>query len=186
MTPIFEIDFFKHVVTPSLWNAHTGWGLDFIWPYLLRYPTNKIAVLDEVCVTHTNAAGQRSDGDEGNLYQIPRAYSQQEEEGRRAAEYGYWPSRVQAMGFEYRGMEQLGSVVAPTTLPRGGEEAYDALPPMQYGYRYVGYGGSTASRQGKMVLGGLFLLFGGWGLTAVASRIKRGRPQHIGARNPKY
>jgi hypothetical protein len=37
MAPIFEINFFNGVVKPSLWNAHTGWGLDFTWPFLLRY-----------------------------------------------------------------------------------------------------------------------------------------------------
>jgi hypothetical protein len=31
----------------------SGWGLDFLWPKLLNYPTNKIAIIDEVTVTHT-------------------------------------------------------------------------------------------------------------------------------------
>ncbi len=25
-----------------------GWGLDFVWPFLLKYPRNKIAVIDQV------------------------------------------------------------------------------------------------------------------------------------------
>lgn len=39
--------------------AHTfsesisGWGLDFYWPKLLKYPKNKIAVFDHICATHT-------------------------------------------------------------------------------------------------------------------------------------
>lgn len=29
--PIFEMDFFQHFVSPTLWDAFTGWGLDFVW-----------------------------------------------------------------------------------------------------------------------------------------------------------
>ena len=29
-----------------------GWGLDFVWPFLLRYPRDKIAVVDQVCMFH--------------------------------------------------------------------------------------------------------------------------------------
>jgi len=31
----------------------SGWGLDFYWPKLLKYPKNKIAVIDHICATHT-------------------------------------------------------------------------------------------------------------------------------------
>lgn len=33
------------------------WGLDFLWPKILEYPTNKIAIIDEVTVTHTKPVG---------------------------------------------------------------------------------------------------------------------------------
>ncbi len=29
-----------------------GWGLDFVWPFLLRYPRDRIAVVDQVCMFH--------------------------------------------------------------------------------------------------------------------------------------
>lgn len=38
--------------TPHL----TGWGLDYVWPYLLRYPSDEIGIIDAVCVSHINWA----------------------------------------------------------------------------------------------------------------------------------
>lgn len=32
--------------------TNARWGLDFVWPYLLHYPRDKIGVIDEVCVFH--------------------------------------------------------------------------------------------------------------------------------------
>ena len=29
-----------------------GWGLDWLWPFLLGYPQNKIAVIDQVSIAH--------------------------------------------------------------------------------------------------------------------------------------
>ncbi len=37
MAPTFNMDFFLNVIQPSLYNAWSGWGLDFTWVYLLRY-----------------------------------------------------------------------------------------------------------------------------------------------------
>jgi hypothetical protein len=35
----------------------SGWGLDFVWPKLLGYPTNKIAIIDSTPVFHTRTTG---------------------------------------------------------------------------------------------------------------------------------
>lgn len=35
----------------------SGWGLDYLWPKILDYPTNKISIIDDVTVTHTKAVG---------------------------------------------------------------------------------------------------------------------------------
>lgn len=40
------------VIQPTLRDAHTGWGLDYVWPYLLGYPHDGIAVIDDVCALH--------------------------------------------------------------------------------------------------------------------------------------
>jgi hypothetical protein len=39
----------------------SSWGLDYLWPKLLGYPTNKIAVIDLVFVFHTRPIGQTYD-----------------------------------------------------------------------------------------------------------------------------
>lgn len=36
---------------------YSGWGYDFLWPYLLNYPKNKIAIIDSVIMTHTKPVG---------------------------------------------------------------------------------------------------------------------------------
>lgn len=36
---------------------YSGWGYDFLWPYLLDYPKDKIAIIDSVIMTHTKPIG---------------------------------------------------------------------------------------------------------------------------------
>ncbi len=96
------------LIKPSLYNTHTGWGLDFTWPFLLRYPDKHIGVIDDVCMRHSQGAGEAK-GD-SNLYSVPAPYDMREEESRRVAEYGYYPSRVQAMGYDYRNIQAKGQV----------------------------------------------------------------------------
>jgi hypothetical protein len=123
MAPIFSMDFFNGVVQPSLWNAYTGWGLDFTWPFLLRYPDRHIGVIDDVCMRHSQGAGEAKG--ENNLYAVQVPYDMREEESRRAAEYGYNPSRVQAMGYNYRNIEAKGQVERTALAPSGGSGSGD-------------------------------------------------------------
>lgn len=52
MAPVFEMEFFDEMVRPTLYRAYYGWMLDYIWPWLLGYPTDRIAVVDTVCMFH--------------------------------------------------------------------------------------------------------------------------------------
>ena len=36
---------------------YSGWGYDFLWPYLLNYPKDKIAIIDNIVMTHTKPIG---------------------------------------------------------------------------------------------------------------------------------
>lgn len=36
---------------------HSGWGYDYVWPFLLGYPKNKIAIIDAVVMKHTKPIG---------------------------------------------------------------------------------------------------------------------------------
>jgi hypothetical protein len=37
---------------------YSSWGYDYLWPYLLGYPQNKIAIIDDIVMTHTKPVGQ--------------------------------------------------------------------------------------------------------------------------------
>ena len=52
MAPTFATSVFNTTVRQTLGEAYTGWGLDFVWPFLLRYPRDSIAIVDAVCVDH--------------------------------------------------------------------------------------------------------------------------------------
>ena len=65
-----------------------GHGLDWIWPYLLGYPQDRIAVIDEVCVIHPRHLLQRRG--KVSMYDINPAFSwQTEEEGQQFDKFGY-------------------------------------------------------------------------------------------------
>lgn len=88
-------------------------------------------------MVHSNAAGQ-SHG-ENNLYAVPVPYNEREEESRRLAQYGYWPSRVAAMGIPYRGMETFGVVERTITKP-------EDVPPESYNHLAAAAGPAASSR----------------------------------------
>lgn len=61
MAPVFSSDALS-ICWNSFEKSISGWGLDFAWPKLLGYPTNKIAVIDETPMKHIRPVGQ------GTLY----------------------------------------------------------------------------------------------------------------------
>lgn len=107
MAPIYQMEYFSHVIAPSLYNAFSGWGLDFIHPFLLKYPETRIAVIDEVCVSHPNLAGFRR---KGSMYNSTLPYSERLEEQSRELEYNYTPQECAKLGYGFRPMEVLGMV----------------------------------------------------------------------------
>jgi hypothetical protein len=50
--PIMNIKTVFKLLDTFIYND-SGWGLDFLWPKILGYPENKIAIIDDVTVTHT-------------------------------------------------------------------------------------------------------------------------------------
>ncbi|PSC68136.1 Adenosylmethionine-8-amino-7-oxononanoate aminotransferase [Micractinium conductrix] len=50
MAPALRFDLFQSVITATLANSFTGHGLDTLWPWLLRYPRNSVAVVDAICM----------------------------------------------------------------------------------------------------------------------------------------
>lgn len=56
MAPIFSREALK-TLWPTFNKSISGFGLDSIWPKILGYPKDKLAVLDRVPVTHTRPVG---------------------------------------------------------------------------------------------------------------------------------
>jgi len=42
--------------------SKSGWGLDILWPKILGFPTNKIAIIDEITINHTKPVGKNYSG----------------------------------------------------------------------------------------------------------------------------
>lgn len=57
MAPTFRMDFFNAVVrrTLSKYWTYVGWGLDSVWPAMLHYPKDRIAIVDAVCMVRVFA-----------------------------------------------------------------------------------------------------------------------------------
>lgn len=52
MAPTFTTDFLNTGVRSTIGEAYTGWGLDLVWPFLLKFPWDKVAIVDGVCIQH--------------------------------------------------------------------------------------------------------------------------------------
>jgi hypothetical protein len=59
MAPIFSQEALK-LCYNTFPRTVSGWGLDLIWPKILGYPTDKIAILDETPIKHTRPVGSGS------------------------------------------------------------------------------------------------------------------------------
>jgi hypothetical protein len=42
--------------------TESGWGLDLLWPKLLGYPKDKIAIIDKIVIDHTKEVGKNYEG----------------------------------------------------------------------------------------------------------------------------
>jgi hypothetical protein len=68
-------------------------GLDFVWPFLLHYPRDRIAVIDDVCMLHPHTAeGKKGEGSIYAALAKVAPWDAREEEARRDAQFNYYPS----------------------------------------------------------------------------------------------
>jgi hypothetical protein len=56
MVPCFDHDFLLRCL-PTMGANLSGFGLDFVWPKMLEATPERIAIIDEVAVTHTRPVG---------------------------------------------------------------------------------------------------------------------------------
>lgn len=57
MVPIFSPSALR-ICASTFDTSFSGWGIDFVWPKLLNYPDNQIAIIDATPVRHTRPVGK--------------------------------------------------------------------------------------------------------------------------------
>ncbi|MFZ6023990.1 MAG: hypothetical protein ACOYVG_05995 [Bacteroidota bacterium] len=56
LAPLMHINTL-HKLKDSFRINYSGWGYDYLWPYLLGYPKNSIAIIDSIVMHHTKPIG---------------------------------------------------------------------------------------------------------------------------------
>jgi hypothetical protein len=56
LAPLFNLETLLKIYQTFDLNL-SGWGYDYLWPYLLDYPKNKIAIIDNITMTHVHPVG---------------------------------------------------------------------------------------------------------------------------------
>lgn len=97
MAPTASGEFFDAVIRPTLNDSYTGWGLDFVWPFLAGFPHDRIAVVDSVCMLH---AGRRG-GAGKRVYEAGIPWHPQEEWEIQMRRHNLTQEAVQAAGLQW-------------------------------------------------------------------------------------
>ncbi|KAL6777508.1 hypothetical protein ACKKBF_B21770 [Auxenochlorella protothecoides x Auxenochlorella symbiontica] len=111
MAPIFEMELFDRMVRPTLFDAYFGWGLDWLWPALLSYPPDKVAVIDEVCVYHP-----KTDRKNSALYKLEAPMTAREEANLHIKEWGWSPEGRAVRGFSSYSCDVISEVARPSPI----------------------------------------------------------------------
>lgn len=56
LAPLMDLDTLLKL-KDSFKTNYSGWGYDYLWPYLLGYPKNSIAIIDHIVMHHTKPIG---------------------------------------------------------------------------------------------------------------------------------
>jgi hypothetical protein len=57
LAPLFNLESLLKVYKTFDTN-YSSWGYDYLWPHLLGYPQDKIAIIDDIVMIHTKPVGQ--------------------------------------------------------------------------------------------------------------------------------
>jgi hypothetical protein len=57
LAPLFDLESLLKIYKTFDLN-YSSWGYDYLWSYLLDYPKDKIAIIDDIVMTHTKPVGQ--------------------------------------------------------------------------------------------------------------------------------
>ncbi len=61
LAPLFNKQTFYKLL-PTFNINSSAWGYDYLWPHLLEYPQDKIAIIDDVVINHTKQACSNYEG----------------------------------------------------------------------------------------------------------------------------
>ena len=56
LAPLMQVDALMKLKRGFRIN-HSGWGYDYLWPYRLGYPADRIAIVDKIVMRHTKPVG---------------------------------------------------------------------------------------------------------------------------------
>lgn len=96
MAPTFTTKFLNTTVRETLTEAYTGWGLDFVWPFLLKFPRDKIAIVDSVCLGHKDVKEGRK-----RVYSTNMPRNEYEEKDFQLEKWGYNEESLKPHGMTY-------------------------------------------------------------------------------------
>jgi len=127
MAPAFRMDFFTDVVrhTMSAERTWVGWGLDSVWPALLHYPKDRVAVIDAACMSHPPSKGglgsSVDDNDESSVYRPGLSpITAKQEEMVTFAVFKYDRQTTAALGEPFMSCRVVGHVMRPLLVMGSG------------------------------------------------------------------
>ncbi|KAH7624396.1 hypothetical protein Ndes2526B_g00590 [Nannochloris sp. 'desiccata'] len=140
MAPTYRMDFYHNVIraTFSKYWTYVGWGLDSVWPALLHYPKDRIAVIDAVCMRHVpSQGGLGTNGKKFSVYAPGLSpYTAKQEELIVFSAFNYSASTTQALGEKFMSSRILGSVPNFYVLEAMAKTAGQKWPSVEFAGEY--------------------------------------------------
>ena len=110
MAPTFSGKFFDEVVRNTLGDeVHTGWGMDYVWPYLLGWTRDSVAVIDGVCMLHNSDPWKSN-----RMYYVDMSFDPRDEWDITLSRYNITENVVRAAGMEWKRPTVFGEVQGDT------------------------------------------------------------------------
>jgi hypothetical protein len=140
MAPTYRMDFYHSVIraTFSKYWTYVGWGLDSIWPALLHYPEDRIAVIDAVCMRHVpTQGGMGTAGKKSSVYAPGLSpYTAKQEELIVFSAFNYSSTTTWALGENFMSFRVLGSVPNFYVLEAMAKTAGQKWPSVEFAGEY--------------------------------------------------
>lgn len=135
MAPTFRMDFFHHVArrTFSKYWTYVGWGLDSVWPALLHYPRDRIAIIDAVCMVHVPGQGGLGTANKEHSIYAPglSPYTAKQEELIVFSAFNYSADTTDSLGEPFMSSRILGGVPNVAVVKAMAETAGESVTPSQ-------------------------------------------------------